>query len=370
MQHLRHIIMRISIVLTILCVASCKQPLEPSSSAHLTDTTSHAFMVLRVDTLGDLFSTVYGMDIVDENNIWAVGAFKKGSDDINGSYDSNYNVAHWDGVKWNMDRIILRGFGQPTKNFPQELTSIKVFNDSSIFVYSLYNSYGKWNGKNWFSDTSTVGPLWSFWGRSTNEIYLNGPSGTVAKYDGNAFTKMYTGLNNPPLLSLWGTSSNLYAVGFPLTADQGQESVFLFSTGQTWTAINKCNLNTQSATAPNQYVGAMQSIFQASDQSSLWLLAYVNSWILYRVTSVIPFHAEPFYNLADGFYPTGIRGNADNDLFLASSTGGQFLHYNGSTWALINPSITQLRGRLAVKGNICVLGGGDSRGLIVIMKRT
>lgn len=350
-----------------VCALRCVNSVQPPSFN--SDTTTHAFKVLRVDTLGDLFSTVYGMDIVDENNIWAVGSFTKGTDEINGSYDSNYNAAHWDGVKWNMNRIILQGFGHPTKNYPQALTSIKVFNDSSIFVYSLYDSYAKWNGKNWFSDSSTAGPLGSMWSRSANEIYLVGPSGNAARYDGKGFTKMYTGLSNPQLLDIWGTSSNLYTVGFPMTVDQGQESVFLFSTGQTWTIIEKCNVNTQSAIPPYQYVGAMQSIFQASDGSSVWLLAYVKSWILFKVTSINPFHAEPFYNIADGFYPTGIRGNADNDLFLASSIDGQFLHYNGSTWALITPFIAQLRGRLVVKGNICVLGGGDSRGIIAVLKR-
>jgi hypothetical protein len=263
----------------------------------------------------------------------------------------------------------MQGFGHPTVNYPQALVSIKVFNDSSIFVYSLYNSYAKWDGKKWFSDTSTAGSLGSFWSRSANEIYLVGPSASAAKYDGKTFTKMYTGLSNPSLIDIWGNRTSIYAVGFPLTVDQGNESVFLQSSGQSWTIINRCDIMTQSATSPNQYVGAAASVFQASEESSLWLLSYNNGWILYKVISTAPFRAEQFYTITSGFFPTGIRGNADNDLFLASSHNGQFLHYNGSSWAQITIPITARTGHLAVKGDICVIGGETSRGIIIILKR-
>jgi hypothetical protein len=369
-MQLRILFVLLSIVLTIVYATSCRQSVEPAPPPHSSDTTSHNFNIVRIDTLGDLFSSIYGMDIVDENNIWVVGTFTKDTAAIDSRYDSLYNAAHWDGLKWTMIRISMQGFGGAADKFPQPLVKVKVFSDTSIFVYSLYDSYAKWDGKVWYSDTVNVGPSGSLWARSENEIYLVGSNGAAVKFNGKSFTKMYTGLTNPPLFDIWGCENNLYAVGFPLVVDQGNESVFLYSTGQYWTVVNRCNIVAQSVTPPNQYVGAMGSVFQRNAQSTLWLLSGTDSWIVYKVTSIAPFHAEQFYKLATGFYATGIRGNGDNDLFVASSHNGEFFHYNGSTWKLITTPITARTGALAVKGDVCVVCGTASRGIVIIMKRT
>ncbi len=62
------------ILLFCLLFSGCtEKPTQPAPTN--TDTTSHNFSVVRVDTLGTIFSFANGVDIVNENDIWVAGMF-------------------------------------------------------------------------------------------------------------------------------------------------------------------------------------------------------------------------------------------------------------------------------------------------------
>ena len=94
----KHPVSFLLIVCTLFCAQTCKNSVEPSPTPQTIDTTIHNFAVLKVDTLGSIFSIVNGVNIVDENNIWVAGIFTW----LDGTGETHYdhNLAHWDGQKW------------------------------------------------------------------------------------------------------------------------------------------------------------------------------------------------------------------------------------------------------------------------------
>lgn len=100
------------------------------------DTTSHNF-TWRVDTLGYYLSIVRDVAIVNENNIWAVGAFYKKHADRDSTVADRYNAAHWDGKAWTLKKIPTQDYSQynnhlPPGNYPYEINCIWAVDENNI----------------------------------------------------------------------------------------------------------------------------------------------------------------------------------------------------------------------------------------------
>lgn len=359
-----------TITVVVLASITCRH--NPTSPTTAIDSTSHNFSVIRIDTLGGLFSSLYALDIIDQNDIWAAGMFTQL--DSTGDILYNKNLAHWNGQSWKMYGIEIQGYGGQRDTVVQTLINIRAFNDSNIFVLSRFNSYARYDGSRWISSfvDPKIGYVQAMWGRSIDDIFFVGERGSASHWDGASFTKMPTALPNPPLLDVWGNENSVYAVGDPGSVDQGEKSVFLYCNGRGWSLVNECNVVTRSAPPTHQYIGSMASVYQKTAQDTLWLLAGTNGWAVCKVSSLSPFHAEEVHYIGNGFYPSVIRGTGDNDIYVAASRDGKFLHYNGSSWIQFSPPITARTGPFAVKGNLCVLGGEVSQmvgAAIVVMVR-
>jgi len=237
---------------------NCKDEITPPVTEQPQDTTSHNFTVVRVDTLGSIFSYANGVDIVDENNIWVAGIFTER--DTNGEILYNKNLAHWDGQKWEFMGIAMQGFGGPTDLSFQELKNVKVFDDSTIVVTSKYSSFARWNKNTWVSFSPPEGVWEHFWARSANEIYFVGSFGSVTYYNGKTFTKINTGLTNPPLTDVWGDENTVYAVGEGHGGDEGLESILLSGNSDQLNTFKKYVLNSVNENNP-YFLGGMKSIF-------------------------------------------------------------------------------------------------------------
>lgn len=353
-------------VFIVLTGVDCKDEPTPPVIDQPQDTTSHNFTVTRVDTLGDLFSEALGVDILDENNIWVVGLFTKGIDSINSHTDSNYNAAHWDGQRWNMLRIPMYGYNN-TGPSPQELVGVKVFNDSSMFVISKYNSHARWDQKKWTSYYVNVGPLEHLWTRSSNDIYFAGSEGRATHWDGQTFTKMTTGITNPPLKDIWGDDDEVYATGHSTYTPDGADHVLLYSNNTTsWQIVQK-----YTPTFENR--GSMLSVYKADNHSKLWMLGGKNSGSVWEITSLFPFETKEVFNINYRtllFIPYLIRGNADNDLFVVSAINGELIHFNGSTWKMLEPSLHNSSNQgFASKKDIYVIAGYTFDRAVVVMGR-
>ncbi len=110
------------------------------------DTTSHNF-TWQTFTFGQHSNSVlYDVAIIDENNIWAVGAIYM--NDSLGNHDPNaYNAVHWDGIKWDLKRIQFYTFcgQQHTGSYPAK--SIFAFGSNDIWVGMDSSQVVRWNGQ-------------------------------------------------------------------------------------------------------------------------------------------------------------------------------------------------------------------------------
>ena len=339
------------------CADKPTQP--PISNA---DTTSHNFSVVRVDTLGTIFSFANGVDVVNENDIWVAGIFTER--DTNNEILYNNNLAHWNGKQWSLQSVRMMGYNN-TGPLPTTLGAVKHFIDTSIFVVAKHdNSTAWWNGNNWKSTYVTnavVSP--KLWARSKNEIYFVAQEGKATFYDGQKYENINTGLINPPLLDVWGDESHVYAVGSPENLSQhGDQSVMLYSINTTTMKVfNRYNIIND--TGKLNYRGYLNSIFRANKYSKLWLFSGEGHGLLNEIRSIEPLSCIPKFSIPNTFYPKYIRGNADNDLFLFGATGGIW-HFNGGTWKFFETSSNFLLEDCMVKGNTVILVG-ESRGEIV-----
>ncbi|MFA6457542.1 MAG: hypothetical protein WCW40_12035 [Bacteroidota bacterium] len=350
----------------------CKdEPTKPPVTEQPQDTTSHNFVVTRVDTLGSLFSFANGVDIVNENNIWVAGIFTE--KDTDGTILYNKNLAHWDGENWTLMSIPMYGYNN-TGPSPEELGAVKVFDDSLIFVVARQdNSVAWWNGTKWTSNyvnEAVVSP--NFWARSPSDIYFVASQGRATHYNGQTFTKINTGIINPPLTDVWGDENAVYAVGEGHGGDEGLESVFLFGNSTQLNIFNKYVLNSSNENSPN-FLGGMKSVFRASKNSKLWILGGWGSWKVYDIESMSPFNAERSFEFPFDYPAILIRGTDDNDLYVPSSLNSEFYHYNGNSWYKFNANINNLLTlQFAVKkSNWMMIGSlrnGVGSGIVVIGK--
>ena len=149
--------------------------------------------------------------------------------------------------------------------------------NTTITVNADYTVQANFKAR-WSSMTSgTTVQLNSVWGSNASNVFAVGTSGNIRYYNGNAWSKMtsgITGLFPPSLNSVWGSnSSNVFAVGASGTIRKYN--------GTSWTGMT-------SGTTKN-----------------LW----------------------------------GVWGTGPNDVF-AVGDSGTVLHYNGSAWSTMSSSVT------------------------------
>jgi hypothetical protein len=363
----------IILALVFLCLGlECKKEPPDSPSGEITDTTSHNFVVTRIDTLGDSFSSANAVNIASENDIWVAGVFT--AKDSANNYVNKYNLAHWNGVSWKMIAVPIVGYGNTTPDI-QPLIGIKAFGDSSIFAISEYDSYARWDGMTWISSyADSAGTIKHLWARSPNDIYLVGYQGNVAHWDGTKLRKMMTGVSNPPLSDIWGDEDEVYSTGYGSGGVNGTVTVLLYYNGKTWITANGYDVFNMNPLSPNQYVGSMSSIYRKNKNSKLWLLAGTGNGELFEVESLVPFKAKREYIIQEFFPALGVRGNADNDLFLVSLIEGLVFHFNGKSWMAIRPAIVgyNVHAFAAYKNIFISVGDANGiaqRGLVVIGSR-
>ena len=353
----------------------CKdEPTKPPVSDQPPDTTSHNFVVTRIDTLGDWFSTAFCVDILDEINIWVGGEFT--TKDSAGNYRNfTHNLAKWDGERWTKSRVEFIGWNNTGPDI-QQIGAIKVFSDSSMFLLTRANSYAYYKSGKW--TTQYIYPFGAtyMWARSDKSIFFAGAGyGYAGFWNGDSFSRMTTSISNPPFFDIWGDENQVYTLGSPdNTSRDGSEYVFLYSTNTTnCTIANRYEIYKQ-AVPPNVFLGRLLSVYRANMNTKLWVLGGEYHGSLYEVASLSPFSAKEFFKIPTVLFPKYIRGNADNDLFIFGSTGGSIWHYNGSTWKMIFSSDNFYLQSCAVRGNTVVLagetpGGIAQYGIVITLKR-
>ncbi len=175
------------------------------------DTTSHNFTWQSWTFGGELgagSSYLNDAAIIDENNIWAVGAIYL--KDSLGNPDPNaYNAVHWNGSDWELKRIMFYTIcGQQSRSsYPAK--SIFAFNDNDILIALDGSQIVKIeNG----IQTQILCLPWSFsinkiWGTSSEDLYVVGNGGNIAHYDGISWQKIASG-TNADIQDIWGINND------------------------------------------------------------------------------------------------------------------------------------------------------------------
>jgi len=157
--------------------------------------------------------------IIDENDIWAVGAIYL--NDSLGNPDMNaYNAVHWNGQKWELKRIYYYGACSAVDYPPLE--AIWAFSKTNI-VITNGGSIGWFDGQQVRLDCGVnpllTGVIGKIWAAFINDLYVAGIGGNIAHYNGTNWQKIESGTQSP-INDIWGvndTLRNIYKVFLPVS---------------------------------------------------------------------------------------------------------------------------------------------------------
>jgi hypothetical protein len=319
------------------------------------DTTSNNF-TWQFDTLAGQGGSSYLNDVVIINDTlaYAVGALYH--NDSTGHPDPiQDNLAVWDGKKWTLQSV---GDYYGTVFLPADLFAIFVFSKNDIWVGGSGALH--WDGASWHDTyiTNQVfnGRVQSLWGNSSSDLYIVGTNGSMAHYDGSAWTPVQSG-TSLDIQDIWGATDST----------TGQQTI-LAAAGNTYVSnarqvlqITGMQVTTLSDNGIN---GALRGI---------WFLPGKQYWVVGdgvwedRQPLTMP-QWNPYF--VTTYFSEAIRGDALNNIFVCGDDGNVW-HYNGFAWHSSPPqvSISGLYYSVAVKGNLVIAVGELNPPAIVAIGR-
>ncbi|PJA97963.1 MAG: hypothetical protein CO128_09805 [Ignavibacteriales bacterium CG_4_9_14_3_um_filter_30_11] len=297
-------------------------------------------------------STLYDVAMINENNIWAVGAIYL--KDSTGQPDPNaYNAVHWNGSKWELKRIKTNACGGVV--YPP-IKTIFAFSSNDILFAHIDGSISHYNGIEFTNDCSLItqlnGSANKMWGRSKNDFYVVSGNGFVALYQNGQWQKIESGTN-------W----DIYDVFGYTNSDNSQQEILCASTDQ------------------NNYSNS--TILKISDKTKVDRIDLNTN----RLTgSVWTDRGFPIYVCGDGIFTnksgewdeiklpvnyatSKIRGNGLNDIFLCGVLG-LIAHYNGGDWKVYNDVYNAVYTSVNFKGDVAAfVGWRNGKGVITVGRR-
>lgn len=323
--------------------------LQPTNEvvAKTMDTTTHNF-TWQTFTFGESGnSTLYDVAIIDENNIWAVGELHM-NDSLGNPDPTYYNVAHWDGLKWELKKLFYKGGIWPIK-------TILAFNENDIW-FSGYMRYH--NGKFIELPIPDILMGWTInkmWGTSSNDLYAVGNNGNIAHYDGKNWKKIESGINIdlkdisgiPDKKEIWTCGWNYQTGQSMILKITGNDCEIIWDSEIFDPAfVYSGLLNSIAANGNNQFVFVGGQVYR---QFLLGNRSAQREWVKTTNGSKV---------LELGNYGYRIKGSNKNNLFVAGDAA-MLWHFNGYTWSK-NSELYNTDDRLyglAVTDNVIVAVG-------------
>lgn len=263
----------------------------------------------KLDTLGSTQSDITGIWGSSSNDVWVTGTFT--------SNTLTSLLAHYDGIEWKYVRPNdIHKIGGIQSG---DLFGIKGIDENNIWVVgngegaaypsgdSVWAFVAYYDGNEW-KDISPIIPnerLFNVWAASKNKVWAVGTNGTIIFYDGNNWTKQYSGTN----LQLGGIDgideNNIYVVGYSFDYSEG---VALHFDGETWEKVYLDGNNTEPFRSVKVF-----------SQRKIWIVG----------TSTYVYNGERWNLLgAIGSDQTSIDGNGYNDIFIGGFQS-QITHFDG-----------------------------------------
>jgi len=315
-------------------------------SATTMDTTSHNFTWQTFEFGGQGgSSSFYDVAIIDENDIWAVGEIY--------TADDKYNAAHWNGEKWELKKIFIKGYFYPLK-------TIFSFGKTDIWVANLTMIH--FNGKN--IDYYTTPPLdenghahriTKIWGTSSSDLYVVGNSGLIAYYDGQQWQRIES-WTDIDFHDIWGYGNIIIALASYRNYGRALDIVL----------IN----NQQAQILPKQGMHInMRSIW--FEKQHFFAVGNGLYYKHYPVTSKKNWRNLEEKKLITQYYLYTIRGTKINNIYTAGAYG-EVLYFNGIRWKSFFNTTHLNDGvylRLDIRDNlICAVGNNYSKATILLGK--
>jgi hypothetical protein len=321
------------------------------------DTTSHNFTWQSWTFGGQAGScTLYDVDIINENDIWAVGEIYL-LDTLGQPDPKPYNLARWNGFTWELDQIPFEYNGS---NSYGPIYSIYAFSSSDIWLG--IGSMIHWDGIKFNSikvpDIIFPSRINKIWGTSSNDLYIVGNRGTIAHYQNGQWSRIESGteLNINDIYGAYNDRTNKWEIIAPASdVLQSLDRDLLSINGSTVLHLSTVPISgTLSSTwfIPNRiYLVGGDGIFKKTNfRDSLWKFKHQGVSI---------------------YYTYCIRGTSSNNIVLIGAYG-EVLHFNGYDFKSYI-SHTQINGNYYstdIKNNIiAVVGEGNSRAVVTLGKR-
>ena len=319
-----------------------------SAQATTMDTTSHNWN-WEIDTLGIANSYLYDIAIVNDTLAYAVGGVYL--NDSTGHFDQQpYNLEIWNGQTWKLQKLFADGF-------PPIIKSVFVVNQNNVWFDPWFHSDGQ---------TFQVLPsdpiffaqgIDKMWGDPSG-IYVVGTSGFIGHqtFNNGIWTKIATNLTTE-IHDVWGGSNPAVGNNIVLSA----------MCNKYW--FGDARLLRLSSS------GALDSIrwgMQLYPPYSVWFNStsqvYVCGGGMFRLQN------GAWISMANGLpsiFLNRVRGNGDNDLFVAGDFG-VVAHFNGVSWQVYNQ--LQLPDgnyeSIAIRNNLAIaVGWYNGQGYIAIGRR-
>lgn len=297
-------------------------PVAPSVAPVHTqqDTTSHD-VTWTVHVFGDpdggssYFKDVFA---ISDTDVWAVGVINVKDDQ--GNWGNPCNAAHWDGKEWKLMSFKLAS-AYPQDSGYQDLKAVFAFSHNDVWFFSNM-SYLHWDGKKFTSKYVWYfyGAIERVWGLSSKLMYIVGSDGAITITNGDIFQSVNSG-TSCDLLDVRGDAHGTVWVGgyqnSPLIDLAFLRITDIYHVTAIRTSrwpLDLAGVNDIWISRDTLYAVCGSGIFiQSTNDSTHWRFL---AWS----TIALPVG-----------YIRGMRGTADNNIFLAGDFG-TIIHYNGKSW--------------------------------------
>jgi len=287
-------------------------------------TTSHNFTWQTFEFGEHSSSVLNDVAIIDENNIWAVGEIYM-NDSLGNPDPIAYNVIHWNGTKWEVNKISVLYNGNQTVA-PLEgvfaLPTGEIIFSSGLPYLPQTNGWKLYHLWDMGILNQNDGGVTKIWGTSINDLYFVGRKGTIVHYDGKNWQKIESE-TDVDLTDVWGSPDGavVWVSGYmtgktTLIKIQLNKATKIFE-GSPYTQLN------------GKYVGTINSVWSKRSDRTYYLNA---GWGEINIQNSKNEELKPRYlvnNIIEYMYR--LRGLDYNDIYVAGEDG-KVGHFDGQTY--------------------------------------
>jgi len=299
------------------------------------DTSTHGF-TWEMFLIGGNLSYFMDVEIINENDIWAVGEIHTDS--------ALYNAARWDGEQWDLIAIAPLGYVVRNSSIYWIESSDIWFGNGSLPIH--------WNGETYHQftprDDNYPGgnEIYGIYGTSYSNMYFAGANGSVVHFDGQTFTSLDTGTATD-LREIHVSDDGEY-IFFQGYHSRGYGTVLLQLHDGMFTTIYECETYDPGESDYGYLFASYlwDSKLISVTATGIWEYNYIT-----EESSLIP---DSITNTANKAIRK-IIGNSENDYILAANWW-KFFHYNGNDFHY-NDDLLQIIGEGGSR-----LYGGDMKG--------